>query len=67
MDPYQERTLEDELHSVMNHFHGLPSEIVEAALKKLTNNKKFGGTKDEQESLRRHHHVRALVQTRHPP
>ena len=47
MDPYQERTLEDELHSIMNHFHELPSEIVEAAIKKLTNNKKFGGTKDE--------------------
>ena len=47
MDPYPERTLEDELHSIMNHFHELPSEIVEAAIKKLTNNKKFGGTKDD--------------------
>ena len=45
MDP--EKTLDEELCSELNHNHGLSSEKVDKVVKKLANNRRIGGTKDE--------------------
>ena len=45
MDP--EKTLDEELCRELNYNHGLSSEKVDKVVKKLANNRRIGGTKDE--------------------
>ena len=47
MDPKQTLALDEVLRSELDHNHGLSSEKVDKVVKKLTNNRRIGGTKED--------------------